>query len=119
MSTAEANVTLDTMKLQPPLKGTDSSKYLSESLSKVEAFQNKIVKQGTSEDIIEFVLDKQGYDNLMINAVPQAGSKGVNAVKFHYEGLSRSHSPEWECISISTVKAIVNKRDKRKRKRFI
>jgi hypothetical protein len=35
MSTQEADLTLRTEQLQPPIKGTNGSKYLSESLDKV------------------------------------------------------------------------------------
>jgi len=67
----------------------NSSKYLSESLSKVVEFQNAGYID-TPQQIVEFTLDKGGYDELMSTAVDQAGSKGIDAVKINLEGLSAS-----------------------------
>jgi filamentous hemagglutinin len=88
MSDAEAETTLTTQSLQPPAPGANSSKYLSESLDKVAAFQNNAVSSATSESVLEFVLDKPGYQDLMSTAVNQAGSKGIDAVKINFEGIS-------------------------------
>lgn len=87
MSSVEAEKTLATSRLQPQIQGTNSSKYLSESLEKVQAFQNKGVVAGTNEEILEFVLKRQGYEKLMSTSVNQVGSKGVNAVKYNFEGI--------------------------------
>lgn len=76
--------------LQPAIRGANSSKYLSESLDKVIAFQNRSVSSGTTQRTLEFVLDKNGYNNLMRSSVNHAGSKGVDAVKYNFEGLSGS-----------------------------
>lgn len=88
MSDAEAEATLTTQRLQPPAPGSNSSKYLSESLNKVIAFQNNGVSSATSESVLEFVLNKPRYQDLMSTAVNQAGSKGVDAVKINFEGIS-------------------------------
>ena len=88
MSNLEAETTLNTQQLQPPIPGSNSSKYLSESLDKVLAFRNSGVPADTSETVLEFVLDPQGYQDLMSTAVDQAGSKGLDAVKINYEGVS-------------------------------
>jgi len=88
MSDNEAATTLATQRLQPPAPGANSSKYLSESLDKVIAFQNEGVSLATSESVLEFVLDKSRYQELMSNAVNQLGSKGIDAVKINFEGIS-------------------------------
>jgi hypothetical protein len=90
MSSAEADLTIQTQQLQPPIVGTNSSKYLSESLSKVEAFQNAGVSGSTQQDILKFVLDKPGYDSMMSTAVNQYGSAGVDAVKYNFEGIPQT-----------------------------
>lgn len=104
MSAAEAEKTFETMRLQPQIKGTDSSKYLSESLEKVQAFQNKAVAAGTDQQIVEFVLDRQGYNKLMSTAVEQSSSKGVDAIKFHYEGMSQTANPSLRNIGVPASK---------------
>jgi len=86
MSATEADATLSQMKLQPRIPGTDPTKYLSESLAKVEIFHNKGALE-KEEKILEFVLDKSGYDSMMGSAVPQFGSQGVKAVKYHFEKI--------------------------------
>jgi Pretoxin HINT domain len=100
MSSVEAKYTLATMKLQPGKRKADPDKYLSELLGKVEEFQNANVPKGTDEVIIEFVLDKEGYNQLMSDAVKQFGSKGVKKVKYHYEGIDRTANPEARNIAI-------------------
>jgi RHS repeat-associated protein len=90
MSAAEAETTLETMRLQGQVPGSNSSKYLSESLEKVQAFQNKGVPAGTKEEIVEFVLDREGYQRLMSTAVDQTQSKGVDALKYNLEGIPRT-----------------------------
>ena len=100
MASVEAEKTLETLKLQPPIPGKDSSKYLSESLEKVQEFQNAKVPQGTKEDIIEFVLDKKAYEKMMSTAVEQYGSKGVDAIKYHYEGLDPNAVPNLRNIGV-------------------
>ncbi|MBI6912278.1 DUF637 domain-containing protein, partial [Pseudomonas palleroniana] len=86
MSAAEADATLDAMQLQPHIPGKNSSKYLSESAQKVEAFQNN-GSMGVPQKTLEFVLDKPGYDAMMKKSVDQVGSKGIDAVKVNYEGI--------------------------------
>ena len=86
MSGSEAERSLDQKLLQPRIKGTNSSKYLSESFEKAIDFKNKGYL-GTSESVLEFTLDKAGYDELMSTAVEQDGSRGIDAVKKNYEGL--------------------------------
>jgi hypothetical protein len=94
MSTEEAETTLREMKLQPKLPGQNgqlSEKYLSESEKKVQEFQNSgVAKTGTKEVVLEFTLDKKGYDDLMQSSVKQYGSKGIDAIKYHFEGLNPS-----------------------------
>jgi filamentous hemagglutinin len=51
-------------------------------------FQNSGVAAGTDESVLEFVLNKQGYQDLMSTAVDQTGSKGIDAVKINFEGIS-------------------------------
>lgn len=86
MSTTEADATLNAMKLQPAIPGANSSKYLSDSMGKVEKFQNNGVL-GTPQTTLEFVLDKPGYESMMSSSVNQAGSKGIDAVKVNFEGI--------------------------------
>ncbi|KIH84613.1 putative large exoprotein involved in heme utilization or adhesion of ShlA/HecA/FhaA family [Pseudomonas batumici] len=86
MSTVEAGATLNSGKLQASIPGTNSSKYLSESIGKVDDFQNKAALD-TSQATLEFVLDRKAYDLLMRSAVNQAGSKGVDAIKINFEGI--------------------------------
>ena len=86
MSEAEAELTLKN-GLQPAKKGADTTKWTSESLSKVREFDNAIVKPGTNEVIIEFELNPEYYNYVKNTAVPQYGSKGNPNIKFHYEGL--------------------------------
>lgn len=86
MSVEEANLTIKTGKLQPPAKSSNSSKYLSEDLQKVKNFQNKSVTE--PQVIVEFKVDGIGYNKLMSSAVEQQGSKGVNAIKLNYEGIT-------------------------------
>jgi hypothetical protein len=88
MSTTESKLTLETNKLQPPIAGTDSSKYLSESLEKVQIFQNQKTV-GSQQEILEFVLDKKGYDSMMSTSVKQYKSGGIDAIKYHFEGISK------------------------------
>jgi filamentous hemagglutinin len=94
MSSAEAEATLQTGQLQPAMKSANPTRYLSESLEKLQGkpgvapFENAWVKPGTRQEIIEFAVEREGYNRLMSTAVPQAGSKGINAVKIHYEGLT-------------------------------
>ena len=88
MSATEADATLDGMKLQPSIPGSNSSKYLSESMSKVENFQNAKVTPGSQERILEFIVDKKRYDLVMDSSVNQAGSKGIDAVKYNFEGIN-------------------------------
>ncbi|NKF21313.1 hypothetical protein [Solimonas marina] len=88
MSAAEAAETLETLSLQTPIAGANSSKYLSESLSKVEAFQNRGVAADTRQEVLEFVLKRDGYQDLMASSVNQVGSRGVDAVKYNFEGIS-------------------------------
>ena len=96
MSAAEADATLQTKRLQPANPRADPTRYLSESLEKLQGapgrpgFQNKIVSSGTQEEIIEFVLNKKGYESLMKSSVDKFGSKGVDAVKIHYEWIRSS-----------------------------
>ena len=91
MSTTEAAETIRTMRLQPTIPSGNSSKYLSESLGKVEAFQNKAaLKNNTEEVILQFNLDKKGYNNLMNKSVNQLDSKGVDAIKYNFEGINSS-----------------------------
>ena len=86
MSEAEAELTLKN-GLQPAKKGADTTKWTSESLSKVREFDNAIVKPGINEVIIEFELNPEYYNYVKNTAVPQYGSKGNPNIKFHYEGL--------------------------------
>ena len=86
MSIAEAEKTLEN-GLQPARRGADPTKWTSESLEKVGEFDNKIVKPGTKEVIVEFEMNPEYYNNMQKSAVSQYGSKGNPNVKYHYEGL--------------------------------
>ncbi|GFP78431.1 RHS repeat-associated core domain-containing protein [Clostridium fungisolvens] len=86
MSVAEAEATLES-GIQPAIRGADPTKWTSESLEKVKEFDNKIVKPGTEEVIVEFEMNPEYYKNMQETAVPQRGSKGNPNVKYHYEGL--------------------------------
>ena len=87
MSRAEYEATMKTGKLQGQIPGKDSSKWLSESYEKVKAFHNKVVSPGTEEFIIEFNMTDDYMEYLRKTAIPQANSKGLTNVKYHYEGL--------------------------------
>jgi hypothetical protein len=89
MSMAEAKKTLDPNGggLQPAKRGSDPTKWLTESPDKLDNFNNKIVKPGTEEVIVEFEINPEYYKNMQQSAVPQYGSKGNPNVKYHYEGL--------------------------------
>lgn len=100
MSAAESEKTLETLRLQPQIAGTDSSKYLSESLDKVKMFQNKAVNTATQEDVLEFIVNKQGYNKMMESAIPQKGSKGIDAIKYHFEGMSQTSNPTLRNLAI-------------------
>jgi filamentous hemagglutinin len=80
-------MTLNTKSLQPPIPGSNSSKYLSESLDKAAKLQNNGVTPEADKTILEFVFNKSGHKDLMSTAVDQTGSKGVDAVKINYEGI--------------------------------
>jgi hypothetical protein len=86
MSIAEAEKTLES-GLQPARRGADPTKWTSESLEKVREFDNKVVKPGTEEVIVEFEMNSKYYKNMQESAVPQYGSKGNPNIKYHYEGL--------------------------------
>lgn len=87
MSKAEYDATIKNKALQGQIAGKDSSKWLSESYEKVQAFHNKAVLPGTEEFIVEFNMTDEYMDYLRKTAIPQANSKGLTNVKFHYEGL--------------------------------
>ena len=87
MSIAEAQIAIASRQLQAPILGSNSNKYLSESLQKVEIFQNRGVTAGTEEVILEFELDAAGYRNLRASAIPQYGSAGSGSIVFNKEGL--------------------------------
>ena len=74
------------MQLQPPIPGTNSSKYLSESMDKVRRFQNEQAA-GVEQATVEFKLGKVGYDELMGTAVKQAGSQGLPEIKYNLEDI--------------------------------
>jgi filamentous hemagglutinin len=50
--------------------------------------QNAGVTAGTQERTLEFILDKKGYDSLMNSSMNQAGSKGIDAIKYNFEGIN-------------------------------
>ncbi len=87
MGEDEYNATINTGQLQGQIPGTDSSKWLSQSYDKVSEFHNDAVIEGTTEYIVEFKMTDEYMRYLEENAIPQAGSRGLPNVKFHYEGL--------------------------------
>jgi hypothetical protein len=103
----EAKATFETSQLQPPKKrgmGPGSmpmrTKYLSDSLERIINFQRK----HRSDCILEFSLDKHGYDLMMSTAVNQEGSHNVNAVKFNFEGIRGGESSGLRNIGIPPEK---------------
>lgn len=88
MNEFEGSTSLKEQQLQPSIKGSNSSKYLSEDPTKVNNFSNKVVANDTNQVVLEFKLDKQAYDKLMSDAVDQAGSKGIDAIKINKEGIT-------------------------------
>ena len=92
MSRAEYEKTIATGKLQGQVPGTDSTKWLSQSYDKVVSFQNTAVQPGTEEVIVEFQMKEEYMDYLINNSIPQANSKGLPFVKYHYEGLNPNGS---------------------------
>ena len=88
MSLAEAEQAIASQELPPRIAGTNSNKYVSESLSKVEKFQNEGVAAGTQEVIVEFELDAAAYAKLRAGSIPQQGSAGSGKIVFNTEGLS-------------------------------
>lgn len=50
-------------------------------------FNNLAVQPGTKEYIVEFQMSDEYMKYLQNTAIPQKGSKGMDNVKFHYEGL--------------------------------
>ena len=64
---------------------------MSESLAKVQNFQNRKAL-GVDQSTVEFVLGKSGYDELMSSSVNQLGSRRVDAIKYNFEGIF----PTWE-----------------------
>lgn len=87
MSEAKYIKTINEAKLQGQIPGKDSSKWLSESYEKVSEFNNLAVSPGTKEYIVEFRMSDEYMKYLQDTAIPQKGSKGLDNVKFHYEGL--------------------------------
>lgn len=69
MSVAEAEATLES-GIQPAIRGADPTKWISESLEKVKEFDNKIVKHGTEEVIVEFEMNPEYYKNIQETTVP-------------------------------------------------
>jgi len=88
MSAAEAEQALSSQQLPPRVSGSNSNKYVSESLEKVQKFQNKGVAQGTQEVILEFEVDAAEYAKLRASSIPQQGSAGSSKIVFNTEGLS-------------------------------
>jgi hypothetical protein len=88
MSAAEAEQALSSQQLPPRVSGSNSNKYVSESLEKVQNFQNKGVAQGTQEVILEFEVDAAQYAELRAMSIPQQGSAGSGKIVFNTEGLS-------------------------------
>lgn len=91
VSEVEGRASLKTQKLQESIANTNSSKYLSEDLAKVQNFQNKAVDSSTKEMVLEFKLDRKLYEQLTSTAVNQKGSRGVDAVKINYEGITNGN----------------------------
>ena len=87
MSEEEYNVTISSGKLQGQVRGSDNSKWVSESYDKVSEFHNDVVKDGTPEYIVGFKMTDDYMKYLEETAIPQAGSHGSSNVKYHYEGL--------------------------------
>ena len=91
MADAEAVTTLATRQLQPSLPGKNGKKYLSDSLAKVQKFENDAVAAGTKEVVLEFRLDAARYEALVQSRVYQTAIKdtpgGRTRIEFHYEGL--------------------------------
>jgi hypothetical protein len=88
MSAAEAEQALSSQQLPPRVAGSNSNKYVSESLEKVQKFQNKGVPAGTEEVIVEFEVDAAAYAKLREGTIPQQGSAGTGKIVFNTEGLS-------------------------------
>jgi RHS repeat-associated protein len=87
-SAAEAEQALSSQRLPPRVSGSNSNKYVSESLEKVQNFQNKGVAQGTQEVILEFEVDAANYAKLRASSIPQQWSAGSGKIVFNTEGLS-------------------------------
>lgn len=86
MCRAEREITEKEGKLQPPCKGANGEKWLTEEINR--QFTNNKVKTGVEEDIVCFKL-KADYENEMKKgAIPQKNSKGMkDTVKYHQENL--------------------------------
>ena len=88
MSAAEAEQALSSQQLPPRVAGSNSNKYVSESLEKVQKFQNKGAAQGTQEVILEFEVDAAEFAKLRAGSIPQQGSAGSSKIVFNTESLS-------------------------------
>lgn len=87
MSAAEAEQALSSQQLPPRVPGSNSNKYVSESLRKVQDFVNKGVPADTEEVIVEFEVDAAKYAKLRDASIPQEGSAGSGKIVFNTEGL--------------------------------
>ena len=90
MSLAEYNETLRTNQLQPNIKGSESTKWLSQRLDKVKKFNNKIVNKNTEQVIVEFELEIPYFVYINATSVHQKNSKGMPLIKYYYEGLDEN-----------------------------
>jgi uncharacterized delta-60 repeat protein/RHS repeat-associated protein len=86
MSIDEAQQSLVTQELLSPIPGSNSNKYVSESLSKVQEFQNQGVAPGTDEAILQYNMDIEMYTSMRGNAIPQQGSNGSGQIVYNTEG---------------------------------
>ena len=87
MSIVEANKTIDSKNMQPAIQGTNSAKYITQSLEKARAFSNNGIPSGTQQVIVEFEMDSEYYKSVLQNSVYQYNSKGIDAIKYNFEGL--------------------------------
>lgn len=87
MSESEYEQTIATNQLQGQIPGTDSSKWLTQSLDKAQDFTNKAVPDGTSEMVVKFSMTDEYMEHLANSAISQTGSKGLPNAKFNFEEL--------------------------------
>jgi hypothetical protein len=88
MCIQEAQQALQTQNLPPPTLGSNSRKYVSESLDKVLQFQNNAPEcKEACQVVLRFELNTTKYLAIRNSTIPQFKAQGSPSVVFNTEGV--------------------------------